>query len=285
MGLITTGLIIGGLSTFGYSLYKKHFINSFINKVYINRSDNNAFLDLCSSFEVKEHTLEAFDGTKLYSYISKTHNCNNYIIYIHGYSFKTNDMSNIAKGFEELGYNSIFIKNRDFCTYGIKESFDIIEWISYFVNLNKDINLTILAEKDGASYLIKALNSKLPHNVKSVIIDDLKEDYLFDLINEYCVENDIKNHKKFLKELDLELKNRLNLSILETNIDKSLKNNTIPIVFVYSHVRPNLNYKNVLKIYNQNLGIKKFFYTNCLDRNYLQKNYFMTLDGFIKNYL
>lgn len=284
MSLITSALGVLAVGKIANSIMQDKKAHKFINNSFVT-VDSDYFLSdnhILENLDV--HDLVSLDGTQLKAYSRRSNDSNNYIVYVVGYNQKLVDFEEISNNFEKKGYNSIFIKYRDFVSYGIKESLDLLEWIYYFKNKIPGISFTLFGENLGANIIVKSLETRSLTNVKNIIVDNLKPTIIEDKFREYCIENDIKNTLNVLKNVKNELNNAYMFNYDEILLKNSLIFNEIPICFVFSKYKTKYDYLNVLEIYNSNLGVKKFFYTECLDRNFYWKNYFDTLDQFIKKF-
>lgn len=259
------------------------YADKFIKRFFYSRTfikANNEF----NLFNPIKHEITSLDGEVINCFEIKNNILNNYIFIVSNLDYSINDSLNFIKGFGEYGYNFVVIPLRDLATYGIKESYDLIEWINYFSNINNDINIVLFGEGIGANTIIKALFFKNLPCVKCAILDQPITTLKEKLLKEFTLDNDIKDNFILEKCIDSKLKDKFNFSIDQLNINNSLMYNSIPLCFVYNKANTKNNYFDFLKIYNENKSENKILFTNIIDRNYKEKNYFKILNSYIINY-
>lgn len=262
----------------------KKLAKEYISKTF--KENDIPFFD--SNFEkpvyLIEHHITAFDGESLCAYQSMQSETNSYVICVCGYDQNYEFLSGIASKFEDLGLNSIFIQNRKNITFGIKESLDLLSWIDYFSKEIESPSFILFGEGSGAYVICKALTCKMNYCVKKIILDDLKSSILDDSIRQYCIDNHLENPYRMAKIVKSELNKQLSYEADEFDLKNSVKSNTTPICFVQSKFKDDYEHNELLKIFNVTSGTKKIFYTNVVERNFEQENYFKVLENFIEKY-
>lgn len=182
-------------------------------------------------------------NTKLHGYFYENEKSNKIIIFVHGYySSGFNDIGIQNDLYEQLNTSLLIVDQRgcglsggSYTTFGMRERFDIREWIFYLDERfkgKKEIYLSGIS-MGAATVLLTSGLKGLPPSVKGIIADSgysrpsgialhtgkkivkFKPRFLFFGINMYC--------KIFAK-----------FSMRETTVTKEVKNNTkIPVLFIH----------------------------------------------------
>lgn len=280
-----------------YIAYKK--ISNDIFKKIFYRNDKDYIIEEEYSNWLKESNvtdaeIESFDGLKLKALNVSNHETNNYVILVHGISNNKYGMLDRAFGFDSLGYNTLIIDQRsagesqgEYYSYGFKESLDITLWIDYLIKNNPDVNIVLYGVSMGASTVMLSLNQKLPKNVKCVIEDcgysSMEEEI------DYVIrkEHDLKYTKLILKLIEKQMIDKFGYSFEDVNVKKGLDKNEIPIMFIHGMEDELVPYEMSKKLYNHNLGEKKFYPVpnegHCFAIN--DPNYFNHINNFIEKNL
>lgn len=293
----TVVTVTGAIGATTYLAYKK-ISQDFFNKIFL-RKDNN--------FEIKEIykewlnqskctilNIESFDGLKLNGIKIENHETDNYVILVHGINGNKYNMMNRAYEFDKLGYNCLVIDQRaagesegKYYSYGLKESQDLVIWIEKLVNDNPNINIILYGISMGAATVMLSLANKLPSNVKCVIEDcgfsSLEEELDYVIRRDY----DLKFTKIILSLIKKQTEEKFGYTLDDVNVKKCLDNNEIPIMFIHGMSDELVPYEMSKKLYNHNLGIKKFY--PVVDAKHCEaindENYFNHIQNFIEKNL
>jgi fermentation-respiration switch protein FrsA (DUF1100 family) len=123
-------------------------------------------------------TIRSFDRVKLEGYLYEIKNPTATIVLVHGYSSNgVQDFCSVFDYYQSFGFNILIVNQRahgksggHFCTFGIKESKDIIAWSNYLNSRFPNIPLRYSGISLGSSTLLYA-SDKLPSNAISIIAD------------------------------------------------------------------------------------------------------------------
>lgn len=123
--------------------------------------------------------IESFDGLKLSGIWIPAQNPKGTILLAHGYrSSKMVDFSLAFGMYHALGLNILIPDQRahgesegKYITFGVKESCDMLSWISYHNKTFGDIPLVLSGLSMGASTMLYLADADLPQNVKCIIAD------------------------------------------------------------------------------------------------------------------
>lgn len=229
----------------------------------------------------KEHEIISFDSCKLKAYEIKENDLNKFVVSVCDYRQEVNEMIDFVREFSSEGYNNIVIPQRLDPNFISKGVYDLSQWINYITSIYPDSKLYLYGEGYGANTVVKYLQTSSSNNIKCCILDNLKPLDIKDKLDEYINNKNINSKKLMYFKVDSILKDKYEINLNDLSIKKCVINNEIPLCFIYNK---NLkNYSEVLRIYNSTKGDKKFFFTNVLDRNQHQENYFRTLKQYIKN--
>ncbi|MGL5348201.1 MAG: alpha/beta hydrolase [Peptostreptococcaceae bacterium] len=125
-----------------------------------------------------EH-ITSFDGLKLHGYkVLNEKPSNKWVITVHGYTSEGIKMSSYAKKYYDMGYNVLIPDLRghassegDYIGMGLDDRLDIVSWIDYLTNKNKNSEIVLHGISMGAATVLMVSGETLPSNVKSIIAD------------------------------------------------------------------------------------------------------------------
>lgn len=233
--------------------------------------------------------------TKLHGYFYEHKKSNKIIIFVHGYySSGFNDIGVQNDLYEQLGTNLLIVDQRGcgqsggpYTTFGLRERYDIREWIFYLDQRfkgKKDIYLSGIS-MGAATVLLTSGLFGLPPSVKGIIADSgysrpsgialhtgkkvvkFKPKILFFGINTYC--------KIFAK-----------FSMNETTVTKEVKKNTrIPVLFIHGTSDDFVPYNMSVKNYKACSAPKQFVKvdnaTHCESMRYAPEIVYPAIRKFI----
>ncbi|MDR2822350.1 MAG: alpha/beta hydrolase [Acholeplasmatales bacterium] len=127
---------------------------------------------------VKEISILSHDGLKLVGYLFEIPNPESIIILVHGYgSNGFQDFGSVFDFYQSFKQNILIVSQRahnksegKFCTYGIKESMDIENWVQFVNKLYPNLPIRFSGISLGSSTILFAKDKKLP-NVISMVSD------------------------------------------------------------------------------------------------------------------
>jgi esterase/lipase len=167
----------------GYTLYRfsfsrcDHDPNKLPNVSFINLPGNDKWFN---NVNKKEVTIKSFDNLTLTAdYMFNPANTHKYLITAHGYKGLHNEMSLLASHLYEKGYSTLMIYQRGVdksqgkvITMGYKERYDVLKWINFILNEDKDAEICLYGISLGGATVMFTLGEKdLPKNVKCAIED------------------------------------------------------------------------------------------------------------------
>lgn len=164
---------------------RKHPVNVHIKKddkhsvdvVYKNDIENGT--KWINSIPFSEHTIAAFDGTKLYGRFYKNGDSKTTILMMHGFrSNPIHDFSCAFKFYFDKGFNLLVPDQRahgksegKYITYGTKERYDAKSWLEFANTLIQNGELYATGVSMGATTVLMAAELRLPENVRGIIAD------------------------------------------------------------------------------------------------------------------
>ncbi|MBR1416684.1 MAG: alpha/beta hydrolase [Bacilli bacterium] len=141
-------------------------------KIKISLPDTKWLNDNCKKVNIKSK-----DNLKLQGYIVNN-NSDKWIIFVHGYSGDHKHMINRAKKMYEMGYQVLLVDLRGhgksegkYITMGIKDCYDIKEWITYLIENESAKEIGLFGISMGAATVMMTIGLDLPKEVKFAIED------------------------------------------------------------------------------------------------------------------
>ena len=127
----------------------------------------------------KDIWIESEDGLKLHAYWVANPEAVGTILLAHGYkSTPLVDFGPAFAGYYAKGLNLLIPTQRShgksegkYITFGVKESGDMLRWLSYHNETYGQIPMVLSGLSMGASTVMYMLDEQLPENVKCVIVD------------------------------------------------------------------------------------------------------------------
>lgn len=288
LALLTTTTLVS------YKLFTDKLFNTIFNKnEKINVDDTRYKAWLNNSKRTKVY-LKSYDGLKLAALKIENHDTNNYIILVHGIYSNHKFVLDRAYEFDKLGYNLLLIDQRaagesegEYYSYGLKESFDVVEWIEYLRSRNNNINIILYGVSMGAATIMQTCRFKLPTNVKCLVEDcgfsTMKDEVSHVLKTDYK----IIQPGLVLKLLEMKMYNKFGFKFDDISAKKSLRNNEIPILFIHGCDDNYVPFKMATILYNNNKGYKKYYPVKDKKhaKAHLDPKYYINIDNFIRSVL
>lgn len=140
-------------------------------------SDTRKWLE---NVKKSKQTMESEDGYTLVAeeFVS-SEVTDKWVVLLHGYTGWKEEMYPFAYWYYQQGYNILVPDLRcqgesegDFIGMGYTDSFDVMKWLDYIIQKNKNAKIILHGQSMGASTaLIMSGNTQLPDNVAAVISD------------------------------------------------------------------------------------------------------------------
>lgn len=137
-------------------------------------------INLINSTKFKEVCITSHDGFKLYGKLLDNYNDSPVVLMFHGYHGTSYwDGQGMFQLCQKNNWNILLVDERahgksesNTITFGIKERYDVKEWVKFINNHFEKEKIIILAGVSmGASNILMASSMNLPPNVKAIIAD------------------------------------------------------------------------------------------------------------------
>ena len=201
-------------------------------------------LEFMDTLDVKETTINSFDGFKLHAYLIKNpyQETNKYFLGMHGFkSGPRHEYAPYLKYYLDAGYNIVIPDERahyksegDYITMGLKEKYDCLDWAKWIVKTyGKDIKILIQGISMGAATVCLASELDLPKQVVGIVSDcpysSLKDELEFQMkrINKKVPV------KIILGGINYFIKRKMHVSINDTQPIDAVKNAKVPMIFYH----------------------------------------------------
>lgn len=205
----------------------------------------------------KEVTTTSFDNIELHAKLFTPHPSSHvYAIFAHGYRGKWMEQTYLDEKLDKRYHmNFLLIEQRGhqkskakFCTMGIKESTDLLSWINYIINIDKDAQILLMGHSMGGFTVALALGKDLPSNVKCAYIEasyySPYTQYQF-VLKKYGMI--IFKSGWILPSVNLFAKSRMHID-LKTSLDSSLSKTNIPTILIHGDNDSVVSFSNLKKI-------------------------------------
>lgn len=147
-------------------------------KSYQEMKAKNAEYEKWLSTREKEVQMVSEDNLCLYGYILEGKREHDWVILVHGYRGNHIELTDVAQHFLQIGRNVLMIDLRGhgkskahFLGMGWKDRKDVLQWISYILQKDKDASILLYGVSMGASTVMMTTGETLPSNV-TVAIED-----------------------------------------------------------------------------------------------------------------
>ena len=234
-----------------------------------------------------------FDGSRLYGWFTDNHDQTT-VIMVHGFGVDHNSLNVHAQLFDKLGCNVLQIDNHaagksegKYLGWGYIESLDLINWIKELISRRPNDKIILFGASMGAATVMLTSGNDLPKNVK-LIIEDSGYTSATNILSYHCQKRYHIKGKWLIKGISLVSKIRAGFSYDQTNCQKALSKNKLPIMFMHGRndftvpfeMRDELSTcgKAPKKVY-ESLGVHiRSYYVDS-------KNYQEAVENFLKKYL
>ena len=188
----------------------------------------------------EEVAIKSEDNLKLVGHFLACENSSDKLaILVHGYGGVYKEMYNYAKMFLKRNYDILAIELRahvnsegDMIGMGWLERLDLLKWIDFMVERNKNYKIALFGTSMGASTVCMALGEKLPTNVKLAISDCAFDNAWRELSYVYTYHTHIP--AKFLMSIfNNYLKRTKHFDLKMVDAVTQLKKAKLPILFIH----------------------------------------------------
>lgn len=190
----------------------------------------------------EKHYITSDRGEKLTGYLMKPEKESDiYVFGAHGYrSYGKKEFAAVSKHYLAKGYNVFFPDHvasgeseGTYCTFSYYEMLDCLKWLGYMLDtFGKDIKIILHGVSMGAATVMRMTGSGLlPGNVK-MTIEDCGFTTAVDLFRFKLEGMGIKSDRP-IKAVNKVNKKRLGFDFYELNPVESVKNATIPMMFIH----------------------------------------------------
>ncbi len=198
-------------------------------------SDVKSFSENNSCFELN---ISTFDSEILYAKAFLQENSNKWALLHHGYRTSHKFVQDVAMNFYHNNYNVITPDLRahgksggKFISMGYFESKDTLKWLEYIISRDKNAEVVLYGESMGSATVLQA-SDKLPENV-SCIISDSGYTNAYQMFKEQMKYRFNLPSFPILDIAKIIAKMRIKYDISKASPIDSIKNATIPILFIH----------------------------------------------------
>ena len=206
----------------------------------------------------EEIFIPSFDKKELSAYFFKNNKSHKYVIYCHGWTGAPDEESKFLKDlYYEEGFNLLAREQRgqmnskiNFCTMGINESKDAVDWVKYIVSIDKEASILLMGLSLGAATVAMTNYYELPNNVKCEICD-ASFCSVYEMFENIAINNFNKTIGKLIASsfyVDMKLFHRLDVK--KYSPINALKNCHKPILFIQGDQDELVPYSSMKRLYD-----------------------------------
>lgn len=202
-------------------------------------------------------SISSSDGLNLVGDVFTTDaNSHNWVIAIHGYTGKRQQMYSYARYYAEQGYNVLTPDMRShgdsegkFIGMGWLDKEDVKLWIDHVLGIDPDAQIILHGVSMGGATVMMTSGEDLPHNVKA-IIDDCGYTSVWDEFTDEA--RYLFNISQFpiLYTASVISKIRAGYTFQEASALEQVKNTSIPIFFIHGEEDNFVNTRMVYSLYD-----------------------------------
>ena len=247
------------------------------------------------SKETKEICITSFDNLKLYGYLKENKDQNIYIIFSHGYGGSIYDLYKYIYPYIEKNYNILLPNLRghgksegNYIGMGANDAKDILYFINYIVNKNKNAKIILAGVSMGAATTMLTLGQDIPKNVVCAIEDcgytSVFDEFKYQLKKFYKLPS-----FPFLYIGKLYILYKAKYNISKASCVDVLKKNKVPILFIHGSKDDYVPFYMLDILYNsaicekEKVVIKNAKHSKCCTTN--KEKYFSSIFKFIDKYI
>lgn len=219
---------------------------------------------LLNTSNYTDEYITSSDNLNLHSYQVKNENeSNKWVIAVHGYTSEGLRMSSYAKNYYDMGYNVLIPDLRghgssegDYIGMGWDDRLDIISWINYILQSNKDAEIVLHGVSMGAATVAMTSGEELPINVKAIIADcgytSVWEQFSYQLDTLFSLpEFPILNVSSLVGQI------RAGYSIKDASAIEQVKKSKTPILYIHGDQDDFVPYFMMEELYNATSSAKE----------------------------
>lgn len=202
-------------------------------------------------------TATSYDGLKLVAYYLPAEKASDKVmILMHGYrNDGLYDFAGLVRFYHEMGYNLLVPNQRShgesqgkYICFGVKERFDLKQWIEYIVKrFDEKCTIFLTGISMGGATVLMAADLELPNQVKGIIADcafTSPWDIFAKVLHKDCH----LPRFPFLYLADFICRKRAGFRFKECDTVKIMKKNKIPVLFIHGgmddFIPAEMSYKN-----------------------------------------
>ena len=185
--------------------------------------------------------IESEDGLHLKAHFVPAEGSEQTVLFAHGWRSTWDlDLAPFAAYLNGLGFNLLAIEQRaqgesegEYMTFGVKESGDILRWITYLTENTPTKKVLLMGISMGASsVLVAAGNEALPECVAGVIAD-CGFSIPYDAINHYGAAILPLPKEPVMRIIDVMAKRKIGIDLKGQSPVEALKHVRVPVLFVH----------------------------------------------------
>lgn len=279
---IIAGGLVAGLSAGFLVLAGHYYVNVAIKrgkKKYSNKKRRNESLEhkskemirgmltthkemleeskaLMADIKKEEKYITASDGIRLYGELFRHENSHRYVIIVHGYNCRLEDMYCYLADFYKKGFNVLFVDQRahgksggEYIGMGWLERLDIKNWCEHVAYLDPDASIVLFGQSMGAASVMMACGEKIPGNVK-VCIEDSGYTSVGGMYRTLMKEAYHIPSFPLLNVADIVARHKAGYSFLHADSCEQLKKSSIPTLFIHAEGDSFVPFENVNILYD-----------------------------------
>ena len=250
-----TGAIAGGVCAAAGKIFVEKFLskkgirNLAISGGFASPEENDCFINseeaLAGTEFYRKHTFKEIFTFNKYSnclhaiFYDAPEKSDVYVISCHGYMGNPTLNKTYIKHFYEMGFNVLLPYLRghgksefDYCTMGWLDRLDMLDWISYIIDMNPDAKIILHGISMGAATVMMTTGENLPENVVCCIEDcgftTLWDEYSVQLRELYNLPSET-----VLKILNPIFKKTVGFDIKEASALNQVKKSKTPTLFIH----------------------------------------------------
>lgn len=217
------------------------------------------------------------------------------LILVHGYRGGPEELTGIASPLCAAGCNALLIYQRghkqsegDFFTMGVKERYDVLDWIDYVNGRKPGGKIALFGWSMGAATVMGALGEKLPESVKCAVVDCGYENLYDQLLRSTELYFPKLPFRRFFTDvLDLYCRLFRGFSV-RLPLRAALAKCTVPVLFIHGSADGLVPYENLDKCYTACASTKlRSSYAGAAHVSSYGREperYLRELEGFIRTY-
>ena len=212
---------------------------------------------LLNASNYTDEYITSSDNLKLHSYQVKNETeSNKWVIAVHGYTSEGLRVSSYAKKYYDMGYNVLIPDLRGhgssegaYIGMGWDDRLDIISWINYILEDNKDAEIVLHGVSMGAATVAMTSGEELPTNVKAIIADcgytSVWDQFAYQLDSLFSLpEFPILNISSLVGQI------RAGYSIKDASAIEQVKKSKTPILYIHGDQDDFVPYFMMEELYN-----------------------------------